>query len=205
MSTVRRPSARHALAAAALAVGAVLLSACGGQTAGSAATFGDSRITEEKLSSTVQEILVAQGQPATTADTTIPSQTLGLMLTMQMVDIAAGRAGVSITQGAIDQAVAQAESQAGSHEALIQSIVDQGVAPSQLEDIVRLQLQASALGVKLLPDGTQAEQSDAAFKAVSALSAELNVTASPRYGTWDAAALTLGPVPNDLSSPPALG
>ena len=37
------------------------------------------------------------------------------------------------------------------------------------------------------------------FDAVVALSDELAVTTSPRYGTWDAATLTIGPVPDDLS------
>ena len=53
---------RRVLVAAML--GAVLvLSACGGQQPGSAATLGDSRITEQQLTAQVQEIFTAQGLP----------------------------------------------------------------------------------------------------------------------------------------------
>ncbi len=204
MTTARRPSARHAVAAA-LAVSALLLSACSNQPAGAAATFGDSRITEDQLSTTVQEILVAQGQAPDSADPGLTSQTLGLMLTMALVEITADRAGVDISQGAVDQALAEAEGQAGGYEALVQSLVDQGIAPSQIESIMRLQLEAEAIGVALAPDGAPEEQSQAAFTAVSDLSTELAVEASPRFGTWDPETLSLGPVANDLSTPPSLG
>ena len=79
------------------------------------------------------------------------------------------------------------------------------VAPSQLESIIRLQLQAQDLGIALNPSGSAEEQGRAVFEAAGALSEELQTTVSPRYGTWDPATLALGPTPDDLSAPPALG
>lgn len=205
MTTVRRPSARHAMAAVALVAGSLLLAACADQTAGAAATYGDSRVSEQQLSSAVEEILVAKGQPADSVDQSLTATTLGRMLTVELVDILAAREAVVISQGAIDEQLAAYDGQAGGRDAVVTTFVEQGVAPSQIEDVVRLNLQAQALGVKLDPSGSAEEQGQAVFDAVVALSDELAVTASPRYGTWDATALTLGPVPDDLSAPPAIG
>ncbi len=205
MTTVRRPSARHALTAVALVAGSLLLAACADQTAGAAATYSDSRISEQQLSSAVEEILVAKEQPADSVDQSLTATTLGRMLTVELVDILSAREGVVISQGAIDEQLAAYDGQAGGRDAVVTTFVEQGVAPSQIEDVVRLNLQAQALGVKLDPSGSAEEQGQAVFDAVVALSDELAVTASPRYGTWDAQALTLGPVLNDLSAPPAIG
>jgi hypothetical protein len=43
------------------------------------------------------------------------------------------------------------------------------------------------------------------FEEASLLSEELDTTIAPRFGTWDAATLSLGPTPEDLAAPPALG
>ena len=205
MTTARRPSARHAMAAVALAVAGLLVTACGSQTAGSAATFGDSRITETQLTTTVQEILSAKGQPVDSTDQTLTSQTLSRMITLELVDILATREGIEITQGAIDQELAAYDAQVGGRAEVEKVFVEQGIAPSQIESIVRMNLQAQALGLALAPEGSAEEQGQAVFDAVNALSVELDTTASPRFGTWDAGTLSLGPVPDDLSTPPSLG
>ena len=61
MTAARRP--RLFLVAASVAAAAALLSACGTQQAGAAATLGDTRISERTLSSEVQAVLAAKGQP----------------------------------------------------------------------------------------------------------------------------------------------
>lgn len=205
MTTVRRMHARHTLAASALAMCGLLLAACGGQQAGSAATYGDSRISEQQLGSTVQEVFVARGLPADSADESVTTTTLGRMITIDLVDTLAEREGVVVSQGALDEQFAAYDGQAGGREAVIKTFVDQGVAPSQVEDVVRLSMLAQAIGEKLDPTGTAETQGQAVFDAVVALSDELAVTTSPRFGTWDSASLKLGPVPDDLSAPPAVG
>lgn len=205
MTTDRRPSARTAMASLTLAVAGLLLTACGGQTAGSAATFGDQRITEQQLNAEVESILTAKGQPVDSADPTLTSQTLSRMLTVALVDELATREGAAVTQGQIDEQRAAYEAQAGGPAEVERIFAEQGIAPSQITAIITLNLQAQALGPILDPHGSAEEQGQAVFAAAAALSDELDTTVSPRFGTWDATSLTVGPMADDLSSPPSLG
>jgi len=83
------------------------------------------------------------------------------------------------------------------------AFAEQGVAPSQVQGIIRLNIQAQQLGVKLLPNGTPEEQGQAVVTALGDLSNELDVTASPRFGVWDSASLQIGATPEDLAVQPS--
>jgi hypothetical protein len=203
MTAARRP--RLVLAAASVAAAALLLTGCSNQQPGAAATLGDTRISEQTLSAEVQAVLVAKGQPATSVDETLPPQMLGRLITIELIDELARREGIVVTQGQIDEQVANYVGQAGDQAAVEKLFIEQGVAPSQIESIVRLNLQAQALGIALDPKGSAEEQGQAVVEAVVALSTELDTTVSPRFGTWDAATISVGPTPDDLSAPPALG
>ena len=87
---------------------------------------------------------------------------------------------------------------------VLRAFAEQGVAPEQIEPVVRLNLQAQALGIKLDPKGSAEEQGKAVFAAVNELSDELGVTASPRFGAWDPLALAITAAPDELSSGPDL-
>jgi len=203
MTSPRR--SRLAMAAASVTAAALLLTGCADQQAGSAATLGGDRITEQELTSHVEDILVAKGQPATSTDQSLVQQTLGRMITINLVDRLAVREGVEITQGKIDEQLARYDAQVGGRQAVEDVFIQENVAPSQVESLIRLQILAQDLGIALDPRGSAEEQGKAVFDAAGALSVELDTTVSPRYGTWDPATLTLGPTPNDLSTPPALG
>jgi hypothetical protein len=203
MSPVRTSPVRTtiAIAAAALAA-AVALTGCANQQAGSAATLGDSRITETTVSDQVQDILAAKGQPVTSVDATLPSEVLRRIITTELVDRVAADNGIVITQGQIDEQYANYEGQTGDQAAVEKLFIEQGIAPSQIESILRLNLQAQAIGIALDPQGSAEQQGQAVLDAVVKKSDELDVTVSPRFGTWDGAAIKVGPVPNDLSTPP---
>lgn len=201
MTSVRR----LALAAATAAVAVLALSACGNAPAGAAATLGDTRISDQELTAQVEEILEAKGQPADSEDASLVQQTLGRMITTQLVDTLAVREGVEVTQGQIDEEYANYAAQVGGEQALEELFLAENVAPSQLESIIRLQIQAQLLGIALAPEGSADEQGAAVFEAAALLSEELNTTISPRFGTWDPTTLSLGPTPDDLAAPPALG
>jgi hypothetical protein len=203
MTAARRP--RLVLAAASVAAAALLLSACSNQQPGAAATLGDTRISEQTLSAEVQAVLVAKGQPATSVDEALPPDMLSRLITIELVDRLAAREGVVVTQGQIDEQLANYEGQAGDQAAVEKLFIEQGVAPSQIESIVKLNTQAQELGIVLAPNGSAEEQRQAVVDAVIALSAELDTTVSPRFGTWDAATISVGPTPDDLSAPPAVG
>ncbi len=198
-------SRRAALAAAALVVSVVALTACANQTAGSAATLDDTRITDQALTTQVQDILEAKGQPVTSPDASLVQQTLGRMITREIVDRLAEQEGVVITQGKIDEQIANYQGQLGGQAQLENAFVQENVAPSQIAAFIRLQVQAQELGIALDPTGSAEEQGQAVFEAASQLSQELDTTVSPRYGTWDPTTLSLGPTPNDLSVEPTLG
>jgi hypothetical protein len=201
MTSVRR----LALAAATAAVAVLALSACGNAPAGAAATLGDTRISEQELTAQVEEILQAKGQPADSEDASLVQQTLGRMITTQLVDTLAQREGVEVTQGQIDEEFANYAAQVGGEQALEELFLAENVAPSQLESIIRLQIQAQLVGLALAPEGSADEQGAAVFEAAALLSDELDTTVSPRFGTWDPNTLSLGPTPDDLAAPPALG
>jgi len=201
MTSVRR----LALAAATAAVAVLALSACGSAPAGAAATIGDSRISDADLTAQVEEILEAKGQPADSPDAGLVQQTLGRMITVRLLDTLAAREGVEVTQGQIDEEYANYSAQVGGDDALRELFLQENVAPSQLESIIRLQIQAQLVGLALAPEGSAEEQGTAVFEAASLLSEELDTTIAPRFGTWDPATLSLGPTPEDLAAPPALG
>ena len=197
------PARRLTLAAAALAASAALvLSGCSNQDAGSAATFSDGRITEAELNSQVEEVLAAKGQTGTTKDPVLVQQTLGRMITTRLIDQLAEDSGITVTQGQIDEMIANYEAQLGGAESLRIAFLSENVAPSQIEAFLRLQVQAQALGIELNPRGSAEEQGMAVYQAVSDYSQEVDTTVSPRFGSWDTQSLSLGPVPNDLSVPP---
>ena len=200
MSAARHP--RRAIVVA-LAGAVLLLSACSTQQAGSAATMGETRITETELNNEVQQVLEAQGLPLDTADAAVTSTTLGRMIVIYLVDIVAAREGVAVTQGRIDESLAAYVAEAGDQAAMEASFAQQGVAPSQIQDFVELNIQAQDIGIALAPNGSAEEQGAAVFDAVSALSVEMDVTTSPRFGTWDPLTLQVGPVADDLSMLPA--
>jgi hypothetical protein len=130
---------------------------------------------------------------------------LSRLITIELVDRLAAREGVVVTQGQIDEQLANYEGQAGDQAAVEKLFIEQGVAPSQIESIVKLNTQAQELGIVLAPNGSAEEQRQAVVDAVIALSVELDTTVSPRFGTWDAATISVGPTPDDLSAPPAVG
>jgi hypothetical protein len=201
MTSVRR----LALAAATAAVAVLALSGCGSSPAGAAATLGDTRISDATLTAQVQEVLEAKGQPADSPDASLVQQTLGRMITIELLDTLAAREGVEVTQGQIDEEYANYSAQVGGDDALQELFLQENVAPSQLESIIRLQIQAQLLGIALAPEGSAEEQGTAVFEAAALLSEELDTTIAPRFGTWDPATLSLGPTPEDLAAPPALG
>jgi hypothetical protein len=167
--------------------------------------MGSTGIPDDWLRDEVEAVLVAKGQPSNASDPSLVQQTLGRMITMELVDQVSEQEGVVVTEGQIDEFLANYESQLGGRDAVEQQLIQQNIAPPMIRSIVRLQMQAQALGIALDPRGSAEEQGQAVFDAVVAKSDELDTTVNPRYGTWDANQLQVGPIPNDLSSPPTLG
>jgi hypothetical protein len=187
---------------AAIAIVAVLaLSACSGQTAGSAAIVGDTRITDETISAEVENLLTAQGKSLDDASPSMMATALGRAVTTELVDQVATKEGVTVNAGEIDAVLDAYGEQAGGLAEFEKYLLTQDVAPDQITSIIRLNIQVEKLGLKLAPNESPDMQSLAVFQIVGKYSEEVGVEISPRYGSWDPANLTIGPPPDDLSTP----
>jgi len=200
---VNNPMHRVGLLAAALALPVLALTACNPMEPGAAATVGGTRITEAELANQVEAILKAQGRPLDAADADLTTSTLSRMVTVELVEQASAQAGISITQGEIDTALAGYVAQAGSQQEVEKIFIDGGIAPAQIESIIVLNLRAQALGQVLLPDAEPQAQGAELVRQLGQFSIEQGTTISPRYGSWNPVALQVGPLESPLAVPPA--
>lgn len=200
---MNNPMHRVGLLAAALALPVLALTACNPMEPGAAATVGGTRITEAELANQVEAILKAQGRPADAADADLTTSTLSRMVTVELVEQASAQAGISITQGEIDTALAGYVAQAGSQQEVEKIFIDGGIAPTQIESIIVLNLRAQALGQVLLPDAEPQAQGAELVRQLGQFSIEQGTTISPRYGSWNPVALQVGPLESPLAVPPA--
>lgn len=189
------------LAAAALGLSALSLTGCGVNQAGAAALIGDQRISESELNERVQGIMTAQGLPVQDSTAELVTQTLDRLITSNLVNQLAAREGVVVEKGEVDAIRLQYLAQAGGQAELENLLLQQGVLPSDIESVITLNVQVSKLGQELAPDAEPDVQGGAVFIAASELSVELATEVAPRYGTWDAENLTIGPVTNSVSEP----
>lgn len=193
------------LATLAAAVSLLALTACNPMEPGAAAIVGTTRISEQQLANEVEAILQAQGQPTDRADASLTSTTLGRMVTVELVRQLAAKAGVSISQGDIDTTIAGYVEQSGGEQQFRDLFIQQGIAPSQITDIVVLNLRAQALGRVLLPNAEPQAQGAELVRQLGQFSIEEGTTISPRYGTWDPVSLQIGPLTDPLAVAPAAG
>lgn len=205
--TSKRTARRRAKAGVTvgLALAGLLLAACGGAVAaGSAAVLGDERIPTSEVSAQLTELNTARGLPADAANAEATTSIIQRLVVTNLVDQAAERLGVTVSDGAVDAELLALEANAGGREALDDALLQSNIPPSQAVAQIRLSLLVREMGLVLDPAGDAQTQNTAVFNYVVALSDELDVTISPRFGTWDSSQLSLGPVPDDLSTPAAL-
>lgn len=197
-----RTPRRLALATAAAAAVLVLVG-CSNQQPGSAATFGEGRITESQLAAEVAEVQAAAGETVDAPNSELVSNVLHRMLVLDLVDLLAQEKGIEVTQGEIDSQMTAFRGQFGTQEQVEANFIGSGIAPSQIEDVAVFNVQAKKLGELLAPGGAPEQQSTAVVQAVATFSTDLGTEVSPRYGVWDPAQLQIAPGGDDLSAPPA--
>lgn len=195
----RRTSA--GLVAVALGLLVLALSGCSTSQAGASALIGDQRISESELNKQVQELLAAQGLTAQDSSSELVIQTLNRLIITALVDQLADREGVQVDQGEIDAIRLQYEAQLGGESQLEEQVLGEGVLPSDIDAVIKVNVQVSKLGQKLAPTDDPDVQTQAVFVAMTELSTEINTEVAPRYGTWDAENLTIGPEANSVSEP----
>lgn len=189
--------------AVSLALGAsVTLAGCGGLgDAGSAATVGEAQISTQTLASDTEAIQQERGGTPGAPDSALTLGVLQRLVITELVDQASTAAGVTVTQGEIDAAFAEYEAQLGGPEGVRAAFLESNVPASGIEGQVLLSLQVQKLGVVLAPEAADATgQQQAVVQYVTGFGLQEGITVSPRFGTWDPGALTVGPLPSDLST-----
>ncbi len=203
-SPVRTRSRRlRLLALPAVAVAAVLtLGACSSTAqSGAAAIVGGEGISDSTVAMYADEVRVATGQ-AGTYDPKVNRDVISLLVQGKVIDEAAAREGVTVTDSQINDLVTKAAEQGGL-DALKSSLATQyGVAPSQIEAFARTNLLYQGL-VQKLGKGDQNVGATAAGALLDTVSHEIGVSVSPRFGQWSGAQLNVVPAPNDISEPAA--
>lgn len=197
---LRRP------AVALVAVAAFALTACSQPSAGSAAAVGGTSISVAQLSANVEELKgqVTALEGANWDDAKATSRVLTDNVTYLLLDEAARREGITVTQGEVDTLINQAvESNAGGdREKFVENLAASGTPESQIPAAARAVLIRSALEKKLAPGETEALKVDQAVKDYLAKVADdLGVEIAPRFGRWDTEIAGLADPPNDLSVP----
>ncbi|MEU1804319.1 SurA N-terminal domain-containing protein [Streptomyces sp. NPDC019937] len=180
---IRRRTALSVSAASALLVCAPLLTACGGSPrAGSAAVLDDGRITESQLQAQVRDVRDAQrGSPRAdqlvAGSGQLTQNTLIRMIQFKVIERAGKDNGIGVSRRAVQRARAATEQQSGGAAALRAAYLEQGIAPDQIDDAVRMELTRTALLRKL-----GVAKVNTVFTRTSK---DLDIKVNPRYGAWD--------------------
>lgn len=190
---------RATLAIVATAALSLATAGCGPDLAGSAATIGADRITDEALTTQVQAVTTGLKIPASPR---VSAAILQRMLTTQLVAALAAANKVTVTQGEVDSFIAAQTQQAGGKTQFEAQVLQSGIAASDIQSAVRTTLLVQKLGPVLAPGKSEQEQQVATAAAAVKLAQQLNVSVSPRFGTWQGVRLQVGPVPDDLSAMP---
>ncbi|MFD0144592.1 MULTISPECIES: SurA N-terminal domain-containing protein [unclassified Streptomyces] len=183
---------------AALLAAAPLLTACGGEAhPGAAAVVGGERIEVSSLQAQVADVRAAQ-QASPQAEQLIQAtgdlsrEKLNVMIFDRVVDRVAEDNGITATRGEIQQARDEFTQQSGGAEQLAATLLQQqGVAPDQIDGVVRrtvlMNKIAAKLGIANTPEGQKK-----LTEVFTAASKDLGIDVNPRFGTWDDAKIQLG-------------
>ena len=178
-----------------VAVG-VAIAGCGPALSGSAAVVGEERLTDSALSETTTQLTQKIGIPESAQ---VSQVVLSRWVIAELIDELAVRRGVEVTKGAVDQSISEETERAGGREALEQSALQAGVVPEMIPEVVRTTLLIDQLS-KISVTGDDPTGQTGLLVQVQQLSEELQPQVSPRFGTWDAEQLTVGALPDDLST-----
>lgn len=179
----------------------LVLAGCAGLgEAGSAATVGDVQVSTETLADQTGAVQEQRGEPVGSPDLALTLGVLQRLVITELVSQAAAAQGVTVTQGEIDATIAEFEAQLGGAEALQAAYLDSNVPAQSIEQQVALSVQVQKLGAALVPDADANGQQQAVSQYVTGFGMQEGISVSPRFGTWDPATLTIGPLPSDLAT-----
>ncbi|MDV9192443.1 SurA N-terminal domain-containing protein [Streptomyces sp. SR27] len=182
---------------AALLAAAPLLTACGSDAhPGAAAVVGGDRIDVSSLQAQVEDVRTAQDRSPQAAQLVqatgdLPRRKLNVMIFDKVVDKVAADNGVSATRADLQQTRTAFVRQSGGEERLAAVLLqEQGVAPGQIDDLVRRNVLMNKIAAKLgVTDSPEGQKK--LTEVFSAASKSLGIDVNPRYGAWDDAQVRL--------------
>ncbi|MFB7588229.1 SurA N-terminal domain-containing protein [Streptomyces sp. NPDC056169] len=194
---MHRRDRRIALSVSAALLAAPLLTACGSDAhPGAAAVVGGDRIEVSTLQAQVKDVRAAQAASPQAAQLLGASgdlnrRKLNGLIFDRVVDKVAEDSGVSVTRAETQQTRAAFVRQSGGEDRLAAVLLqEQGVAPDQIDDVVRRNVLmnkiAAKLGIAETPEG-QKKLTD----VFTAASKSLDIDVNPRFGAWDDAQVQL--------------
>jgi hypothetical protein len=190
------------------ALGAVVLGGCSTPVkAGAAAVVGDERVSASSIEATATSVReqAAEEELGELDGATLNRITVERAIRSLLTAELAEREGVSVSEGEVDDYLAEIEA-AGQSEQLNIDALNNGVPSSELRGEVNDFLLRQKVGEELV-EGTgpevEQERGVAVSDAIVALAEEIRVSVSPRYGTWDAETISILPGDNDLSRLPS--
>ena len=134
----------------------LLLSGCGSGSVrpGAAALVGDERITVDTLQQVVERGLEdPQAEQQLGQDrSAFQRQVLSRLVTRELLQAAADREGVTVSDGDVDRQLQDFVAQAGDEEALEQQAAQNGISPQDLPELLRDIVLEQALGDQLTAD-----------------------------------------------------
>lgn len=193
----RRPAIT--VSGVALLVAAPLLTGCGDDAhPGAAAVAGGERITMGQLQSRVEAVRDAQreaprGEELVKNSGQLTRASLDGLIRERIVEKAAKDADVSVTRREVGRFRAKLRKQAGGEKRLKEALLQQqAVAPSQIDDWMRMQVAVDKIAKADGIDPRTPQGNAALRKKFSQVSKDLRITVNPRYGKWDVQAASLG-------------
>jgi hypothetical protein len=180
---IRRRTALPATAVASTLLAAPLLAACGSAPhPGAAAVVDGKRITVSQLQAQVRDVTKAQSgspnaQQLLSSSGRLSRNTLIRMIQFRVIERAGRKNGISLSRRDVQQARKAGEQQAGGPSRLSAMYLEQGIAPSQVDTAVRMDLTRNTLMQKLGTAGVN--------EVFAKTSKELHIDVNPRYGRWD--------------------
>lgn len=176
---------------------ALLLSGCsatqGPVGSGEAAVSEAFTISQAQVADDVAAVLAAMGRPPAEPSAEMTLANVQRMVQSEVIEGAAASLGVSVSTAAVQQAVAQLAEQSGGVDALSQLAVQAYIPPEAIEDVVRTNLLAEAIGAAVVGGDESGDPQLGAQQAIVGYSQSIDVEVAPRYGTWDDTTLTIAP------------
>ncbi|MEU3689623.1 SurA N-terminal domain-containing protein [Streptomyces narbonensis] len=194
---MHRRDRRIALSVSAALLAAPLLTACGSDAhPGAAAVVGGERIEVSTLQAQVKDVRAAQAaspQAAQLLGTSgdLNRRKLNGLIFDRVVNKVAADNGVTATRAELQQTRAAFVRQSGGEDRLAAVLLqEQGVAPDQIDGVVRRNVLmnkiAAKLGITETPEGQEK-----LTKVFTAASKALDIDVNPRFGAWDDAQVQL--------------